>query len=108
MSVSSVGAGVFIAETEKNPHVQNVAIQQLQQGRSNAVVLASLTASVASTTVTFANCGAGCAILACPMTSNAAAALSTMYVASVSNGSFNIVHANNGQTDRTFRFACIG
>ncbi len=104
----TVGAGVSISLTEKDPIVQNTAIQQLQQGRSNAVVLASLTASVASTTVTAVNCGAGAAVLPCPMTANAASALATMYVSSVNNGSFVIVHANNGQTDRTFRFVCIG
>jgi len=108
--MSVVGSGLAIAETEKNTHVQNQTISQLIQGRSNALVEASLTANAASTTVTAPNCGTGSAPIAVPVTAHAAAEIGagTMYISTISNGSFVVTHANNAQTDRTFRFVTIG
>lgn len=104
----TVGAGLYLSPSENDPVKQNIAIRQLIEGRSNALVEATLTASVASTSVTAINCGTGSAPIPVPMTANAAAALATMYITSVSNGSFVVMHANNAQTDRTFRFVVIG
>jgi hypothetical protein len=104
----TVGSGIGLDLNEKNPQVVNTAIQQLQQGRSNALVLATLTANTTTTTVTAPNCGPGSAPIPVPMTANAAAALATMYISTVSNGSFVVTHANNAQTDRTFRFFTPG
>src|SRR5690348_3689561 len=103
-----VGSGLAIAETEKNTNVQNQTINQLIQGRSNALVLATLTANTATTTITAPNCATGSAPIAVPTTANAAAALATMYISTISNGSFVVTHANNAQTDRTFRFVTLG
>ena len=104
----TVGSGIGLSSDEKNQQVINDAIRQLQQGRSNALVQATLTAGTTTTTVTAPNCGTGSAPLPIAMTANAAAALATMYCSTVNNGSFVINHANNGQVDRTFRFATIG
>lgn len=41
-------------------------------------------------------------IMLSPRTANAAAALATTFVSSVSQGGFVLTHANNGQTDRLF------
>jgi hypothetical protein len=105
-----VGSGVGISLTETNQRVQNSAIQQLQQGRSNALVLATLTPNAGTTTVTAPNCATGSAPIAVPMTAHAAAEIGngTMYISAVNNGSFVITHANNSQNDRTFRFVAIG
>lgn len=86
------------------------AIQQLAQGRSNAVVTATLRANNTTTTVTAPNCGAGSAPLPVATTANAAAELGngTMFISSVSPGSFVVTHANNSQADRTFMFVCLG
>lgn len=84
------------------------AIQQLAQGRSNACGSFTLTANAASTTVTAQNCAAGSTPLLTPTTANAAAALATTFVGTVSNGSFVVTHANNAQTDKTFKYAAIG
>src|SRR5687767_8230948 len=43
-----------------------------------------------------------------PLTANAASALSTLYFDATGSGSVVIRHANNGQTDRSFRYAIIG
>lgn len=106
----TVGAGLSINPAEKSPVVQNQVIRQLIEGRSNALVEATLTASAASTTVTAPTCGAGSAPIAVPMTAAAAAEIGagTMYVSSVMNGSFVVAHANSSVSTRTFRFVVIG
>jgi hypothetical protein len=86
------------------------AVRQLMQGRSNAAGSATLTPSVASTTVTAPNCAPGAQVFLCPRTAHAAAELAAggCYVSAVASGSFTITHANNAQTDRTFSYACLG
>lgn len=86
------------------------SIRELAQGRSNAVGSFTLTANAASTTVTAVTCGSGSTVLPMPETANAAAEIGagTMYVSAVNNGSFVVTHANNAQTDRTFRYAVVG
>lgn len=69
--------------------------------------LVTLTASVASTTLTNPLIRFDSPILLQPTTANAAAEIGagTMYISETGrvNGSAVIVHANNAQTDRTFR-----
>jgi hypothetical protein len=43
-----------------------------------------------------------------PLTANAAIALSTLYFDPTESGSVVVHHANNGQTNRSFRYAIIG
>lgn len=107
---ATVGSGISIAETEKNTHVQNQAISQLIQGRSNALVLVTLTVDAPTTTVSAPNCGAGSAPIPVPMTASAAAEIGngTMYISTVSNGSFVITHDWSLVADRTFRFVTLG
>ena len=87
-----------------------MAISQLAQGRSNAVGTATLTANAATTTITAVACGSGATPILTATTANAAAEIGagTLYVGTVSNGSFVVTHANNAQTDRTFKWAAIG
>ena len=86
------------------------AINQLGQGRSNAVGTVTLTASATSTTVAAPACGAGAKVFLFPTTANAAAALATTYVqaADVTKEQFIVTHANNAQTDRTFFYVALG
>lgn len=89
-----------------------LSLQQLGAGRSNAVGTVTLTASAASTTVTDPNCAAGTTPILSPSTVHASAEVGngTIYipVATIVNGSFVIQHANNTQTDRTYRYALVG
>ncbi len=89
-----------------------LSIQQLAAGRSNAVGTVTLTANVATTTVTDMNCAVGSNITWMPTTANASAEVGagTIYcaTATILNGSFVITHANNAQTDRIFRYAIHG
>jgi len=98
--------------TETDQKKQNLSLQQLGAGRSNAVGAVTLTANAATTTVTDMNCAAASAILLMPTTANASAehGAGTVYIATATilNGSFVITHANNAQTDRIFRYAIHG
>jgi hypothetical protein len=103
-------SALVLAPDEKDARRINTAINQLAQGRSNAVGTVTLAASAATTTVAAPNCGVGSVVLLSPLTAQAAAELGngTIYVSTVANGSFILTHANNAQTDRTFGFAAIG
>lgn len=95
---------------EKDPIKQNFVINQLAQGRSNAIGSCTLTASTTTTTVTAPNCGADSMVILFPQTANAANDFGLIYVDpdDVSAGQFVITHANNSRTDRTFWFVCVG
>lgn len=85
------------------------AIIQLVEGRNNATGVVTLTPGATSTVVNHPNCSVDSApSLRSPMTANAAAAIPTTYISSVSQGSFTIAHANNAQVDRTFRYSVTG
>lgn len=84
------------------------AVLQLIRGRSNAVGSITLSASATSTVVSFANCSSQSHVFLSPRTANAAAALATTYIASVTNKSFTIAHASAATTDRTFGFVVLG
>ncbi len=101
---------LVLAPDEKDPRKVATAINQLAQGRSNAVGTVTLVANAASTVVTAKNCGAGSVVLLSPLTAHAAAELGngTVYVSAVANGAFTLSHANNAQTDRTFGYVAMG
>lgn len=97
-----------VASNETDPRKIGFVANQLGQGRSNATGLVTLTANAASTTVTAINCGDGSQVFLSPKTANAAAALATTYVSTISNGSFVLTHANNAQVDKTFGWVALG
>lgn len=72
----------------------------------------TLTANVASTTITDARIASTSAIVLVPTTANAAAEIGagTMYVSETGrlHGTAVITHANNAQTDRTYRYVIAG
>jgi len=80
------------------------AINGAADGRTGEV---TLTENAASTVVTDERVGEtpSCVTLT-PLTANAAAEIGngTLYIAHAA-GAFTITHANNAQTDRTFRYA---
>src|SRR5215467_11237146 len=96
--------------SEQSPYKIVRAVRELLDGRSNAVGSFTLTANATSTTVIAPNCGVASTVLLTPMSAHAGAEVSggALYVSVVANGSFTVAHANNSQTDRTFRFAAFG
>lgn len=77
-------------------------------GKINATGSVTLTASSATTTLTDRRIGASSVILFMPTTSNAAGALSGLYVTARIEGQATLNHANNAQTDKTFSYAIFG
>ena len=104
MSVNVVG------RDEKDLSKFAFAIQQLAEGRSNAVGSVTLTQNAGTTTVSAPTCGSGSTVLLFPETANAATefAAGTLRVSTVSNGSFVITHVNSATASRTFRWVCLG
>ncbi len=104
----TVGSGLYINLTEKEPQTQNFVIQQLIEGRSNAVGTVTLTANAASTVVTALNCGPSSAVFLFPTTANAAAIVAATYVSLVSAGTFTVTHTNSATADKSFFWVCLG
>ena len=87
------------------------AVNRLINGEMNVTGTVTLTASAATTTVTDRRCGLNSRVsLDQATTANAAGAIATTYIdpAEYGVGSFKIRHANNAQTDRTFRYTILG
>jgi hypothetical protein len=103
-------SALVLSPQEKDGFKIVAAINQLAQGRSNAVGSVTLAANAASTTVVAPNCAAGSAIFLFPQSANAAAEWKngTLWVAGVSKQQFTIAHANNAQTDRLFFWVALG
>ncbi len=100
----------IVSSNEKDLTKFAFAIQQLAMGRSNAVGTFTLTANAATTTVTAPACAVGSTPLYTPTTANASAEIGagTIRISTISNGSFVVTHANNAQTDRTYKYAILG
>ncbi len=84
------------------------AIQQLGQGRSNAVGSVTLRTNQITTTVTNLTCGTESVPLLVPRTLAAASALATTYVSSVLAGSFILTHDSTANSVRTFSYVNLG
>lgn len=67
----------------------------------------TLTAGATTTQVIDQRVSDSAVILLMPQTANAAAAVTNIFI-NPTSGSFTLTHANNGQTDRTFRYAIVG
>lgn len=84
------------------------AINRHNQGKYNVTKDVTLTAGTTTTTLKDSRLSPISALLLSPKTSNAAAALATTYVSAQGQGEATLTHANNAQTDRTFRVAIVG
>lgn len=86
-------------------------INQLLRGKLNVTLDVTLTANSATTTVTDERISVFSFIGWEPLTAHAAAEIAAggMYVDKTTqvNGALTITHANNAQTDRTFRIAIL-
>lgn len=83
-------------------------VNQLMLGRLNAGIDVTLTDGAATTTLTDPRLGPNSFIGLMPTTAHAATELATLYVTDRTKGAATLHHANNAQTDRTFRALIIG
>jgi ABC-type branched-subunit amino acid transport system substrate-binding protein len=103
-------SATIVGTNEKDLTKFAFSLQQLAQGRSNAVGTVTLRASQTTTTVTAPNCGAGSRVFLFPATANAAAVVAMTYVlaANVTAGQFIITHASDADVDQTFYWVALG
>lgn len=84
----------------------------MMQGKTNNTGSLTLTANSATTTITFPpnKIGQFTVVTLQPTTSNAAGALSSLYVSSrsVANHTVTFTHANTASTDRVFNYVLTG
>ena len=113
MAVSSFPTAPLDLEDDKM-HRRQIAssLNQVLVGKQNNVLDVTLAASSATTTLSDQRIGVNTAILLSPTSANASAELAAggIYFAQASrvNGSAVITHANNSQTDRTFKAVLVG
>ena len=96
-----------VGATERDPAKFAQALFHLTRNRVGEV---TLTENVTSTTITDPTITPDTVIVFDPLTANAAAALTTTFVAAAdrAKGTFTITHANDAATDRTFRWIAAG
>lgn len=113
MTVSEFPAPALDAPDESIHRRQiSQSVNNLLLGRTNNVLDVTLEASSATTTVTDVRIGINTVLLLMPTTANASAEIGagTIYVGQSSrvNGRVVITHANNSQTDRTYKVVLVG
>lgn len=85
-------------------------VNRILQGKTNnfGQSTLTLTANSATTTLSDVRIGINTVILLQPTTANAAAATANVYFGTPGDGTVTVNHANNAQTDRTFKYVVIG
>lgn len=98
-----------VREGDLPPHAQTV-VRNLVNGKVNSLGTVTLDASSATTTLSDPRIGPDSWIGFMPTTANAAAELGagTLYVSSRGDGTATLAHANNAQSDRTYRYVVLG
>ncbi|MEM5294246.1 hypothetical protein VSR82_07870 [Burkholderia sp. JPY481] len=104
--------GVVLALSNEKEHRRQLAqaLNNQLQGKLNVVIQVTLAANATSTTVTDNRIGASTGLFFSPLTSDAAAALSGLYVnaAAQTKGSATLQHASSASVDRTYNVLLIG
>tara|TARA_R110002020_G_scaffold285960_1_gene501490 strand:- start:1184 stop:1504 length:321 start_codon:yes stop_codon:yes gene_type:complete len=85
-------------------------VNNILDGNTNNKGSVTLTASATSTAVADLRAGPESVVVLMPTTANASAEVGagTIYVSARAKQTFTLTHANNGQTDRTYKYAIIG
>jgi len=100
----------FAALTQKSDNRDNIRVTNLAlNGKLNSTFEVTLTANTTTTAVTSIYISPKSLLFPMPTTSNAAVELAsgTMYFSTVGDGTATITHANNAQTDRSFKVLVI-
>lgn len=102
--------GVPEAMANQEEHRRKIArlANNLLQGKTNNVIQVTLTASSTTTTVTDKRIGAYTGLFFSPLTADAAAAMSGLYVSAQVNGSATLTHGSTASVDRTFNVLLVG
>lgn len=106
MSIPRVALRGMTAEVQLQRHAES--INGLIAGKLDVTGEVTLTAGVASTVVEDNQFESNMVPVLIPTTANAATALATTYLSARDKGSFTLTHANNAETDRTYRYVRLG
>lgn len=98
---------LVLNNSDATPRVVST-VNNILKGKTNNTGEITLTANAASSALNDPRIGINSVILLMPTTSNAAVAKQTLYFDSPGDGSVTINHANNAQTDKTFRYTVSG
>ncbi len=102
------GVPTYLEDEKEHRRLMAVVINNILKGKMLPTGVLTLTANVASTTLTDSAIGPNSQIDLMSTTANAAAALSSLYFTARTDGSCTVNHANNAQVDRTFNYTVIG
>lgn len=97
-----------ILDAEPWGRAVQLKINNLFRGKMNIVGSVTLTANSATTALSDDLISPDSIVVVMPMTANAAAAIGGLYFSTPTAGLVTINHANNAQTDRTFRYGVMG
>jgi len=100
----------YLPDSDQHRRLLGEQAQRQNQGKTNNVIIVTLRSNEATTTITDVRLSPASFLGFMPETANAATALATTYVADTNrlSGSVVINHANNAQTDKTFRVILVG
>jgi hypothetical protein len=110
MAGTDAGVSVPIFQPDEKRHRRDIAqwAQWATQGHLQNAGSVTLRASQTTTTVTDERVSVNSVPLFTPMTSSAAATVPTLWVSTVTTGSFTITHSSTAAVDKTFRYALLG
>lgn len=110
MAGTDAGVGVPTFEPDEKRHRRSIAqwAQWIMQGHLANTGSVTLRASQTTTTVTDDRVSLNTVPVLTPTTANAAGAVATTYISTITTGSFIITHASAVSVDRTFRYALLG
>ena len=91
-----------------NPREVAEVVNNAVNGKTNNTGTVTLAASSTTTTLNDKRLGGGSVIVFMPTTSNASAGITSLYVSAQGKQTATLTHANNGQTDRTYKYIIIG
>ena len=85
-----------------------IVVNNTLDGKLNSTGTVTLTASQTTRTIADKRLGGNSVLVFMPTTSNASAGMTSLFVSSQGKQTATLSHANNGQTDRTYKYIIIG
>ena len=84
-----------------------IVVNNTLDGKLNSTGTVTLTASQTTTTIADKRLGGNSVLVFMPTTSNASAGMTSLFVSSQGKQTATLSHANNGQTDRTYKYLSL-
>lgn len=107
---AQAGVSVPVFQPDETRHRRQIAdwSQWANQGHLANVGNVTLTASTVSTDVVDARVSINTFVGLQPQTANAASAVPSVFVSTITNGSFTLTHNNSASVDKSYRYSLLG